>query len=97
MKNIRRNSITGIIESEGLTEVSLHFTEWWNGEGMDFTFDEKKVISLHSEELKALMVAALAAEMVDIGSIMEEVVELKAESKRREEHIESIRSSYVGS
>ena len=97
MKNIRRNSITGIIESEGLTNVSLHFTEWWNGEGMDFTFDEKKVISLHSEELKALMVAALAAEMVDIGSIMEEVVEIKADSKRREEEIERIRSSYVGS
>ena len=97
MKNIRRNSITGIIESEGLTNVSLHFTEWWNGEGMDFTFDEKKVISLHSEELKALMVAALAAEMVDIGSVMEEVVEIKADSKRREEEIERIRSSYVGS
>ena len=94
MKNIRRNSITGIIESEGLSKVSLHFAEWWNGEGMDFTFDEKRPISLHSEELSAIMVAALAVEMVDIGSILEEVVELKAESKRREEDIERIRSKY---
>lgn len=94
MKNIRRNSITGIIESEGLTKVSLHFSEWWNGEGMEFTFDEKPPISLHSEELRALMTAALAAEMIDIGSILEEVVEIKADSKRREEDIERIRSKY---
>ena len=94
MKNIRRNSITGIIESEGLTNVSLHFSEWWNGEGMDFNFDDKKFVSLHSEELSAIMVAALAAEMIDMGSVMEEVVEIKADSKRREEHIERIRSNY---
>lgn len=94
MKNIRRNSITGIIEKEGLTTVSLHFSEWWNGEGMDFNFDDKKFVSLHSEELKAMMVAALAAEMIDMGSVMEEVVEIKADSKRREEHIEMLRSNY---
>ena len=94
MKNIRRNSITGIIESQGLTEVSLHFSEWWNGEGMDFNFDDKKFMSLHSEELSAIMVAALAAEMVDIGSIMEEVVEMKADSKRREQELERMRSNY---
>ena len=94
MKNIRRNSITGIIESEGLTKVSLHFSEWWNGEGMDFNFDDKKFVSLHSEELKAMMVAALAAEMIDMGSVMEEVVEIKADSKRREQEIERMRSNY---
>ena len=97
MQNIRKDSTVGIIEKDDIFgKFSLHFSEWWNGEGMDFTFDEKKVISLHSEEMKALMVAALAAEMVDIGSVMEEVVEIKADSKRREQEIERIRSNYVG-
>lgn len=94
MKNIRRNSITGIIESEGLTNVSLHFSEWWNGEGMDFNFDDKKFMSLHSEELSAIMVAALAAEMVDIGSIMDELYDLLKESEKRERMIENMRSKH---
>ena len=44
MKNIRRNSLSGIVETESFGEknVSLHFAEWWSGEGVDFTFDENK-------------------------------------------------------
>lgn len=94
MKNIRRNSITGIIESQGLTEVSLHFSEWWNGEGMDFNFDDKKFVSLHLEELHAMMVGAVACGMIDIGSVMKEATELEIDSKRREQELERMRSNY---
>jgi hypothetical protein len=95
MKNFRNDSITGIYESEGLSRVSLHFSEWWNGEGMDFTFDEKSPISLHSEELRALMVSAIVTGMVDIGMVMEDVSEMKRETKERNASIEAIRSKYV--
>ena len=96
MKNIRRNSITGIVEHKGLTDVSLHFSEWWNGEGMDFTFDENKSISLHGEELHALIVAAMASEYIDMDSVKEDVDWMILESRRREKEIEEIRSNYVG-
>ncbi len=95
MKNLRKNTISGIYESDyGLSPVSLHFTEWWNGEGMDFTFDEKKHISLHIDELHAMMVSALASGMLDIGDVMENVAEMKRESKEREEAVEAIRKNY---
>ena len=94
MNNLRKNSITGIIESQGITETSLHFSEWWNGEGMDFTFDENKRINLHIDEIHSLMVAVVASEMIDIGSVMEDVANLKVESKKREEDIERIRGKY---
>jgi hypothetical protein len=95
MKNFRNNSISGIYESEGLSRISLHFNEWWNGEGMDFTFDEKKPISLHMEEIHAMMVSALVIGLVDIGSVMEDVAEMKRETKERNAAIEAIRSKYV--
>jgi hypothetical protein len=95
MKNFRNNSITGIYESQGLSKVNLHFSEWWNGEGMDFTFDEKSPISLHGEELHALIVSAIVTGMVDIGTVMEDVADMKMESKQREAAIEAIRSKYV--
>ena len=95
MKNFRNDSITGIYESEGLSRVSLHFNEWWNGEGMDFTFDEKKPISLHMEEIHAMMVSALVIGLVDIGRVMEDVAEMKRETKERNAAIEAIRSKYV--
>jgi hypothetical protein len=95
MKNFRNDSITGIYESEGLSRISLHFNEWWNGEGMDFTFDEKKPISLHMEELHAMMVSALVIGLVDIGRVMEDVAEMKRETKERNAAIEAIRSKYV--
>jgi len=95
MKNFRNDSITGIYESEGLSRISLHFNEWWNGEGMDFTFDEKKPISLHMEEIHAMMVSALVIGLVDIGRVMEDVAEMKQETKERNAAIEAIRSKYV--
>jgi hypothetical protein len=95
MKNFRNNSITGIYETEGLSRVNLHFTEWWNGEGMDFTFDENKSISLHGEELHALMVSAIVTGMIDIGSVMEDALEMKMETKERNASIEAIRRNNV--
>ena len=98
MKNIRRNSLSGIVEidSFGEKDVSLHFNEWWNGEGVDFTFDEKKFIHLHLDEIHALFVAMVATEMVDLDSVMNDAYDMRRETADREAHIETIRKKYVG-
>ena len=98
MKNIRRNSLSGIVETESFGEknVSLHFAEWWNGEGVDFTFDENKKFSLHLDEIHALFVAMVATEMVDMDSVINDAYDMRRETADREAHIETIRKKYVG-
>ena len=43
--DLRRNGIVGIIDVDGLQPTSLHFAEWWNGEGFDVSFDDGDVVS----------------------------------------------------
>ena len=83
MNDIRRNSITGVIETEGLTKVNLHFSEWWNGEGMDFDFDDKKKICLHLDEMHALAVALVATGYIDVEAVQEEADDLNQKAKLR--------------
>jgi hypothetical protein len=92
MKNIRRNSITGIVEHKGLTDVSLHFSEWWNGEGVDFTFDEEKYIHLHLDEIHALFVAMVATEMVDMDEVINDAYDMRRDSAERDRMMENFRS-----
>jgi len=75
-KDIRFDSITGFLEDNtGLSPVSLHFSEWWNGEGLDFIFSSsdksEKQISLHLNEIKNLAIAALAAGYLDLEEVKE--------------------------
>lgn len=85
MSDIRRNGIVGVIEVDGLSKVSLHFSEWWNGEGMDFQFnDEDKRISLHIDELRALATAALATGFIDLDEIAQEVQDINESAIRRQ-------------
>lgn len=77
---LRKNGISGIIETECTEKVKLHFSEWWNGEGMDFTFTVKKqpdkTFSLSLEEMAALVSAAMAVGMIDMEEIDENVQRL---------------------
>ena len=92
-RNLRKNSITGLIETDNLTKVSLHFSEWWNGEGLDFDFGDKR-IALHSDELHAMFVAAAASDFVDWESVMVDAKELRLESEERARMIESFAKNY---
>lgn len=98
MNDIRRNSITGVIETEGLTKVNLHFSEWWNGEGMDFDFDDKKKFCLHLDEMHALAVALVATGYIDVEAVQQEADELNSAAKRRQDsirkHIEQYGSTW---
>lgn len=97
MKNMRKNAIVGIFESQGLLKTELHFSEWWNGEGMDFDFsDGKNKFSLHAEEIHALVVAALASSMIDMEHVQEDVEAMAKDSEQRRLAIENIRKQYEG-
>lgn len=94
MNDIRRNSITGIFEHKGLIGVNLHFSEWWNGEGMDFDFDKESKFGLHIEELHALFVAAIASGMVDVDEAINDAAGLNELSKERAEARSAFRQRF---
>lgn len=94
MKDIRKDSISGIIEEEGLTNTSIHFSEWWNGEGIDFLINDTKHISLHMEEIKLIMIAAIASNMINTKECKEEARLLKLSGKERKQRIKALRKRY---
>ena len=84
MIDMHTRSITGIYEDErGLAPVSIHFSEWWNGEGMTFEFNDQKHINLHSDELQALFAIAIATGMVDVKQCKKDANHLVEESEKR--------------
>jgi hypothetical protein len=99
--NIRRDSISGLIEdNDSITKVSLTFNEWWNGEGLDFTFfkanngEVEKQISLHSDEIKNIMVAALASGFLDLDEVKELSDKIISDSKKHEEEIKNFQKNH---
>lgn len=85
MSDFRKNGIVGIIEQDS---VQLHFSEWWNGEGADFTFTRSKkdkIYSFHLDELHAIMVASKLMDMIDFDEIQKDVDHILKENKQREE------------
>ena len=97
--NIRRNAIVGIIEDTDLSdETSLHFSEWWNGEGFDFHFDQgtkrESRIALTCTQIRMLATAAHAAGYLDLDEIEEKSQELLSESRKRARRIEKFRNEY---
>lgn len=90
MIDMHKRSITGIYEDDqGLVPVSIHFSEWWNGEGMTFEFNDQKHINLHSEEMQALFAIAVATGMVDVKQCKKDAKRLVEESEKREAALQS--------
>lgn len=94
MNSIRKNAICGIIEEKGIIPISLHFSEWWNGEGLDFEFNDEKRIHLHSEEIQALLVAALLTGMVDIEDAKSRAHQIEKDHREKERRLELMRNGY---
>lgn len=89
--NLRRNGLIGLLEHSGLIDVSIHFTEWWNGEGFDFSINDRPAVSIHADELTALVAIGIATEYIDLDTCKEMAEELLSKSQQREEHIDAIR------
>ena len=99
MSDIRDNAIVGMINFEdAMVPASLHFSEWWNGEGMDvnFTNDRQKIISLHSDEIEALVVAAKIVGLINFKSIKRRVKQVQKETQERKQHLKNVRDEILG-
>jgi hypothetical protein len=92
MRDIKFDTISGIIEDIGLTRTSLHFSEWWGREGMDINLyneidDDARTISLSRDELHAIAVAAISCNYIDFESVKIESESIIEESKKRKEEL----------
>ena len=99
MSDIRDNAIVGMIDFEdALVPTSLHFSEWWNGEGMDvnFTNESNKTISLHSDEIEALVVAAKIVGLINFKSLKKRVKQVQKETQERKQHLKNVRDEILG-
>ena len=97
--NIRKTGIVGIIEEHDITdETSLHFSEWWNGEGFDFHFDQgtkrESRIALNITQITMLATAAHAAGFLDLDEVEEKSGKLLSESRKRTRRIQDFRDQY---
>lgn len=96
MNNMRKNGYVGVLETESLSgeNVSVHFSEWWNGEGLDFTIEygnrKTGVITLSLDEMRLMVTAMVATGMVDLEEIQNAVDRLVAESKASSDLINRI-------
>lgn len=94
-KNIRYNSVSGLYETESTTgKIVTHFSEWWNGEGLDFTITgdaEDKSIGLHIEEMHHIAVIANALGFIDLDEVKRDSDELNDMSKKREMYIKGLK------
>lgn len=94
MNDIRNNGKIGFFELVGLDDkpICLHFSEWWNGEGLDFTLGVKneRHISLHSDEILLIASAAIATGYLSIKEVKEHAKRTLEESKLRKKRIEEI-------
>lgn len=94
MNNIRKNGQVGIIEYSPLIEDKdsyLHFSEWWNGEGLDFNFNDAVKFSLNLDDIAALVTAAIATGYVDVKECKKRAKELIASSEGRRNQIDTFR------
>lgn len=96
MSDFRKNAVVGLVEHDGLAKVSLHFSEWYNGEGADFEFlgDDRKKFSLHTDEIHALIVASRLLGMVDSTEIEEDVQKIKQDTAKRKKDLKKLISQY---
>lgn len=97
--NMRKDALVGIIEylpsDTSMKNRSLHFSEWWNGEGLDFEFENSnKRISLDLHEMEALVTSIIACGMVDMEEVEKKVRILKREKSARAEFMEALRQDY---
>lgn len=101
MNNMRKNGMVGIIENQSFdTATVVHFSEWWNGEGLDFEVShgkESKKFSLHIDEMHCLVTAMNACGMIDLDQIEISTDRLVAESRASQEYTETKRQEYSDS
>lgn len=77
---MRSNSFTGFVEDK-FEEFDMHFTEFWSGEGLDFTLkigknSRQQSFYLTSNALTWVAAAALATGMIELPEVKEKAEQL---------------------
>ena len=87
MNDIRNNGIVGVVQVGDDDKDFIHFSEWWNGDGLDIclnTYSNKDIkLSLHIDELHALAVAMVISKYINIEDVEEEVERTIEDIKKR--------------
>lgn len=93
MNDIRNNGIVGVVQVGDDDKDFIHFSEWWNGEGLDIylnTNSNKDIkLSLHIDELHALAVAMVISKYINIEDLEEEVERTIEDIKKRKKSMRS--------
>lgn len=97
MNNFRENGIVGVLEFEdNIVPVTLHFSEWWNGEGIDYNFinERGKFVSLHMDEIESLVVAAKLTGLISFKTIKKKVKKVRKETETRNQELQNFKDQF---
>lgn len=100
--DVRKNATAGVIENE---DVKLHFSEWWNGEGVDFTFTKgmdgsltrtlaDKHCPFSMSEMTAIVTVAMYMGMIDMEEVEENVRRLENSMVTKKRTIGLLRNKF---
>lgn len=96
----RNTGIVGEYEIDNILEQSsIHFSEWHNGEGLDFVLFDKQSnetgrFSLTNEQLNAIAVIGEAIGFIEMKEVQSEAEKFKKQSEQRQKDIERIRAKF---
>ena len=98
MIEYRENGTVGMVSLSDNT-VHLHFSEWWNGEGLDLVFLDRSYkqdrrISLHMEEIESIAIAALLCGMLDLNFLEADFKQAKEDNAKHQEWLKQIRDNF---
>ena len=86
MNDIRDNGIVGVVQVGDDDKDYIHFSEWWNGEGLDISFNtdlnKYTKLSLHIDELHALAVTMVISKYINIEDVEEDVKRIEGYTRK---------------
>ncbi len=77
---ITRDTIAGSINIDA--ESSISFTEWWNGEGLDFNFSNGDECEMSKDELLSICSLAIYLGFVNEKTLKENIEKFRTQEKQ---------------
>ncbi len=92
--NLRKDTISGTLIKETVAGDRLQcvFHEWWNGEGIDFQFDNDRPVSLSIDQLQCVAAAVKIMNFIDTEEVDRDVRRMKDSWKQFKDYIRGIKN-----